>query len=427
MIKKGMRITLGCLLVLSSFAELSAAYWKVFIYMDAGDDLTDMAFKNITSMMRAQPSDTVDFLIQLHAYDMTALRYQVTNKGLVFLQEATLSGDIKQDFKQALQWAFANNNADHTMLIAWDHGWGILDPQWNQEDERWEMENDAVRECSIKRSVRNVTATHRDNHKGFVFTVEPRTYLTNQDLVETLTFLQKELLGKKLDILAFDTCMGAMVEVAYQVAPYADYFVGNQTCSMRDGFNYEGIIALLNQTLLPKIVAQGMVHAFNTYYEGRDQSGIYTHTALELDKIYAVKESLDAMITQLVKIPGWASMAFNACEQTPRVCIFSMYPDLIFFCKQLEEQLMLLPATDDIAAVQHALHALYNAVDKCVIAHCGGSVAHDQTYGIAVYQPFNKFDGIDSSYYTTLFGRESQWITLLEQVGNYAKEIACAV
>lgn len=418
-------IVIACLF-LSSFYDLSATRWKVFVYMDSGDDLADMAFKNITSMMRAQPSDAVDFFIQLHAYDMTALRYQVSSKGLLFLEEVTLTGNSKQDFTQAAAWAFAQNNADYTMLIAWDHGWGILDPQWNEESQRWEMENDPIvsNACSIKRSL-NATVAHQ-NHKGFIFTVEPRAYLTNQDLVESLQYIQEKVLnGKKLDVLAFDTCMGAMIEVAYQIAPYAHYFVGNQTCSMRDGFNYPGIIAVLNQEPSPKIMAQGMVNAFNTYYDAHDQSGIYTHTALELQHVYRAKEALDAMIQQLVHVPDWQIIAFKACEQTPRVCLFSMYPDLVFYGKKIEEQLIELPQTDAIIATQHALHNFYDAVSQLVVAHCGGSVTHDQTYGVAVYQPFNKFDGIDSSYYKTLFGRESQWITLLEHIDSYAKNVVC--
>ncbi|MDP3888982.1 MAG: clostripain-related cysteine peptidase [bacterium] len=394
----------------------SAASWRVFVYMDSSDNLNDMAIKNISDMIRGKPHDTIDFLIQLHAYDTTALRYRITGEGLVFIEDLVLSGDSKQDFIQAAQWAFADSQADHTMFIAWNHGWGILDPQWNPQTEKWETSYEELgTACSIRS---DLDTAYRKNYqeitRGFMFTVNPRMYLNNQDLIDGLSFIKENVLhGKKFDILAFDTCMGGMLEIAYQVAPYAHYLVGNQTCSMRDGFNYQDIVAILNQEPSPKDMATGMVEVFDAYYTDHDGSGSYAHTALDLELSYQAKEALDKVVTQVLNIPNVEPLLVKAREQAPRFCLFPMYTDVVSFCKRIDEQLTLLPLSVETLTAQQVLKSFYTIIQKLVVARCGGFSTQGKAHGVAIYLPS---DGIDNSYYTTMFGRDSQWINLLEKL-----------
>lgn len=415
MIKKIMRVLL--FFVFCSSLPVFAARWKVFVYMDSSDNLSDMAIKNLSDMLRAKPNDTIDFLVQLHAYDLTALRFRVTSDGF-FIQETQLSGNSKQDFIHGAQWAFAHNDADYTMLIAWNHGWGILDPHWNHELEKWEVGCDELNNaCMINRSLTRCYDTHKKAHKGFMFYLNPRTYLNNQDLVEGLCCIKKNVLqDKKLDVIAFDTCMGAMFEVGYQVAPYADYLVGNQTCALRDGFNFQGIIAALNQELAPREMVKSMVQAFDTYYKEHDEAGVYTHSALDLSFIYKAKQSLDVIVSQLLSTPELTPLIFTAREKAPRFCVFPMYTDLIAFCKNIEAQL--IPSLSiSTVAFELSLQDFYLTMQNLIVARCGGCATYEKTYGVSIYLPV---DTIDNSYCITNFGRESQWINLLERLCNKA-------
>jgi hypothetical protein len=381
--------------------------------MDSSDGLHDMAIKNITDMMRAQPNDNVDFFIQLHAYDHSALRYHVTHSGLVFMQEVLLTGNSKQDFIDACTWGF-NGTADHTMLIGWGHGWGILDPEWNSETHEWEVDGGSLsNECTVK-SIRTIHANNHKNHKGFIFNDNPHAYLTNQDLIDSLKYVKENLLrGKKIDIIAFDTCMGAMIEVGYQIAPYALYFVGNQSCSLRDGFNYQEIIPALNQQHSPRQVASAMVRAFNAYYNEHDASGIYTHAALDLAYAHDLKNDLDAVISVLLSAPDFAPAVLQASITSPRFCLFPMYSDLIAFCKNVDTELSTLSPSAKTHELKLALQNLYAAHNKFVVARCGGFTTEGLAHGFAIYLPTN---GIDKSYRKTIFAHESLWLKLLEQI-----------
>jgi hypothetical protein len=277
--------------------------------------------------------------------------------------------------------------------------------------------NDGISSCNTHKERRKVAFTkenedtlseHKEHHKGFMFTVEPRGYLTNQDLIDGLSWLQRGALGGKfLDVLAFDTCMGDMFEVAYQVAPYAHFLVGNQSCALKDGFDYQGIVSLLNQESDPRTVVKGMVEIFDTYYKEHDASGIYTHAALDLSRVHQTSRALDGLVNQLLEMPERHSAIMDASHDAPRFCMWPMYTDLIAFCKTIEEQIATAPV------LQKAFKNLYDEARELVVARCGGNTTKDRAYGFAIYLPH---DRIDSSYYETVFARESQWINLLNIV-----------
>ena len=406
-----MKLNIAFLLLLT-YLPLSAATWKVFFYMDSSDALSDMAIKNITDMVRGKPNDTVDFIIQMHAYFNAGLRYKVTSEGLMFLDEVTLSGDGKQDFIDAARWAFTDNQSDYTMLIMSNHGYGILDPYWNEETQKWETYTDAFCEtCSLKRSHNAKWAELHKRHKGFIFNNISHTYLNNQDLIDSFEFIKNNVLnGKQIDIIAFDTCMGDMFEVGYQLAPYAHYLVGNQSCSLVDGFDYQGIMPVLNQGLDPRSVAAGMVTTFDAYYTKNDSSGIYTHAALDLAEIKTATQALDDLIINLLALPDIAPLLIQATDASPRFCMWPMYTDLITFCKRLEEQLA-EAQTYDISTISPALQNFYTAMQQLIVAHCGGFTTRGLAHGVAIYLPSGV---IDNSYFSTLFARESQWINMLK-------------
>ncbi|HSW74069.1 MAG TPA: clostripain-related cysteine peptidase [Candidatus Limnocylindria bacterium] len=396
--------------------SLSAATWKVFFYIDSSDSLSDMAIKNITDMVRGKPGDNIEWLIQLHAYHKAGLRYKVTNQGLLFLEEVTLTGSSKQDFIDAASWAFAQVNADHTMLILANHGWGILDPHWNEETQKWEVGSDALsNSCMVKRSSWQKMHEH---HRGFMFSTTPRTYLTSQDLTDSVLYIKNHLLhGTKLDIIAFDTCMGAMLEIAYQLAPSAQYLFGVQSCSLTDGFDYQGVMAALNQGLSPRDLVHSMVKSCDAYFAPRDESGVYTHTALDLSYAAPIVKALDVVVNNLLAEPELAPSMSKAHDSTPRFCMWPMYTDLIAFCKALEEE---AKASGLVLSVelQQSLQRLYDLTQSCVVARCGGHTTTGLAHGYAIYLPAAT---IDESYHTTQFVKESNWITLLKYMCELAK------
>ncbi len=383
--------------------------WKVFFYIDSSDDLSDMAIKNITDMIKAKPQDNIELLIQLHAYHKAGLRYKVTENSLTFLEEVELKGDPKQDLIDASSWAFKDNKNDYTMLILSNHGWGILDPIYNPDTDQWQVNIESI---SNYRSLKYLEEHKR--HKGFMFNKTTKNYLNNQEFIESLNYIKNNLLnGKNLDILAFDTCMGSMLEVAYQISPFVNYLVGSQSCSLPDGFDYQGVISALNKQNNPIDTIKNMVQVFDNYYKKNDSSGVYTHAGLDLSYTNKIKETLDDIIIQLLEIPEINKILIKAQKNTPRFCMWPMYTDPIAFCKIIEEQLDTIQESSKIKSLKKELEKLYNTVEQAVIARCGGHTTQNLTYGFSIYLPMST---IDSSYYNTSFAKESKWLDLLKHL-----------
>jgi hypothetical protein len=402
--------------------------WRILFYMDSIEDLNDMAIKAVTEMMCARPSDSIEFYIQLHAYGKAGLRYKLDNQKLAVDSEVVLTGDAKQDLLDAARWGFAGHTADHTMILFSNHGWGILDPIYNPATEKWEGEYDQVGEmCVIKKGFGSETHTQElhaqlmreahKRHRGFMFNKVAQTYLTNQDLVASLQLIQQDILqGKALDILAFDTCMGAMIEVAYQVAPHARYLVGSQSCSLKDGFDYKGVISVLNQEQnSPEMVATGMVRAFDAYYNAHDASGIYTHAALDLSHVESVIQALNSLMVLVLALPDRASLLQGARDHAPRFCMWPMYTDLVSFCNLIEKNLRACDSADIsrilYSAIYQAIANIRSAVNKMAVARCAGAVARADAHGCAIYCPPAS---IDSSYTKTEFAQSCKWYQALQ-------------
>ncbi|HEV2601046.1 MAG TPA: clostripain-related cysteine peptidase [Candidatus Babeliales bacterium] len=398
------------LAVFCSASFVSAGSWRVLMYSDSSDNLTDMIMKNITDMMRGKPNDSVEFFLQLHAYYNVGLRYKITDKGLQFIEEVALSDDSCQDFVDAATWGFAGHTADHTMLIFSNHGWGIMDPQWDEHDQAYYIDGDA---CAVSCPVnKHAMIGNHVQHRGFMFNHTTKEYLTNQDLVAGFEIATQDCLGgKSLDVLAFDTCMGGMIEIAYQLAPFARYMVGCQSCSLKDGFDYQALAAVLNSAHnTPRTVAAGIVNGCDAYYDEHDDSGQYTYSAFDLIYVYEVCTAMNTLIDYMRQLPNCQEV-FNATRVlTPRFCIWPIYTDVIEFFDIFVQQLALSGQTDQLFTVIDALQGLKQAHDKMIITCCGGYKTAGVANGSAMYCPFNCVDGM---YQTTLFAQACGWSDLL--------------
>lgn len=385
-----------------TWSTAHADTWRILFYVDSSDNLSDMAFKNITDVIRAQPTHDIEFLIQLHAYASSGLRYTVSAQALSFVQEVTLSGNSKQDLIDAAQWAFADTHADHTMLILSDHGWGILDPVWNEKAQRYEVE------CPQT----DLDAIHTKQHRGYIFNHISGTYLTNQELCSALDSIKNGVLqGKKLDVITFDTCMGAVLEVCYQLTPYANYLVGVQSCALKDGFDYQSVVATLNNRQNDVIsVLHGMIQGFDSYYSLHDTEGIYTCAAIDLSCINAVSQALDTVVIQFLKTPESRALVEQVQHEVHRFCMWPMYADPVNFCKTVEQHLsdkeLITPA------MRLALDHFYATVTQAVISRCDGSTTVGSAHGFAIYLP--AADTIYALYMQTPFAQCSQWSKILQ-------------
>jgi len=128
-----------------------------------------------------------------------------------------------------------------------------------------------------------------------------------------------------------------------------------------------------------------MVTAFDNYYARNDKSGIYTHAALDLSRVYEVTKTMDNAITKLLKNPEFSPLIMSACKASPRFCMWPMYTDLVAFFKKIEDQLVSRDISPEIVDLHNAFQYFYNEAQVLVVARCGGDTTKGLAHGFAIY------------------------------------------
>lgn len=413
---KFLHVCLVLLLSCTAIVHTQEPNWTLLIYMEA-PDLHAAAIKNITGLLQARASDDdANIFVQLHLPGSTAFRYRVRTGELVFEDAVTLSLNYQQDIIDAAAWAYARP-AKHHALILWGHGSGILLPTWNAEQNDWQFEHDASLELASKRSV----LLHKiEHHRAVLLNHTTHDYLTNDGMVNVVKTLSENILRKKLDILGFDCCLGAMIEHAYQISNYVHYLIGCQNCELPDGFDYEALGKSISENVsTPRKLVKAIVEDYGVYYAQHAPQGLYTLSGFDCSRTAQIKDLLDRLAATLAySLNNERIIAFKQLirEHSIRFCWVPMYTDLYNFLTVTEQALQgdswadLTP--DTYTTLRTFISSLKTEIQRAVVANTKGRRMAD-AHGISIYLPYSH---IDSSYYQTQFAQQSRWVELLNVI-----------
>jgi hypothetical protein len=229
------------LLISSVSAAMSAvgapkpkvAGWTFMIYMAADNDLDAWAYENLELMQSVQLTDEVNVVVLWDGYNRPAYLYKVAYgdreivTGFPLNEEEVNMGDanVLETFVDFVTRKF---KAQHYLLDLWDHG-------------------------------SDFTGSCYDEH--------PVDHLTHDEVVAGLD-------GHHIDILAYDACLEAMIEVAYEYNALdmeTDYLVACENYVPLYGYPYD--IILDSMTMNPDISALEfailIADEYARYYEPR--------------------------------------------------------------------------------------------------------------------------------------------------------------
>jgi hypothetical protein len=404
------------------------ASWNILVYMDTGDDLSHAAIKNITDLVRGygdNKSTTLDVCIQIHCLPeegkigKEAYRYKVEKNKLIVCDSAQLTYDPIEDLVNATRWAMGTSTAQKHMIALWNHGFGILNPQWKEYDGdfTWLPEEDDL--MSHACPLRHFSLEQHSKHKALMLQKKPKVYMSVNDLGKALNRITNQVLkGKKLDILGMDMCMMSMVEIGWQLAPSANYMIGSQDCELDYGWDYYSIFKNIGSTAKsPLQVAQLIVQTYGDFYTVHAPKGTYTHAATDLSNITALKENIDMVCKALKAYKEMYGQQFMRQLKTlrtelPRFCRIPMYTDLYSLYEGLENTLKAYTTSTARTKLEEYLKEGKKLINSVVVANCVGK-QRSYVHGLSLYFPLSH---IDSSYATALFAQESAWLPLLKEI-----------
>ena len=379
--------------------------WLVMMYQDADDETLeyDIVF-DVNTAEAVGSTEEVAVVVQLDRYDGAysgdgdwtgSRRYYLSPDGDLDIVQSPVaadlgevdSGDVNTLVDFAI-WAMQSYPAENYILIMSDHGAGWFGG-----------------------------FTDGDNYN------EDGIYLPA--LESALQYITSQT-GEKLDILGFDACLMAELEVWAAVAPYANIGVGSEESESATGWAYAAFLNRLikNPAINPEELSRAIVETFvddDMAYELLDTDPRYvmddsTLSAIRLDAVSAVSASLDGLVAALQYVDQ--GLVAEARTYTRSYIAFSdsepFLLDLVHFSQ------MVCVTTND-TGICTAAESVEQAVSNAIINEKhGGNM--DGSNGLTFYFPDSDFFEItkDNSYgyayraHAIRFTEISSWDEFLE-------------
>jgi hypothetical protein len=413
--------------------------WTCIVYMAADNDLRNFAMRNIKQMCQIGSNERINIVVQL---DIKMPRVKKTTQRFLITREGPIQVNTKDPYSQSMdsgkpetlisccKWAIENYPATNYALMFWNHGSGIIDPNFNRVVCASELfrYNSTSNQLELDRSIgfldfMNTLSIQSDPERGICWDDSTGNYLTNQKLDAALNTICSTLLeNKKFSLIGFDACLMSMLEVADIVKNYAHVMTASEEVELGTGLDYSQVLhPFLSQIPSPQELGAHITASYAFSYQKITSD--YTHSALNLDRISLLEHNVHKVSQLLisclqnqrnssVKQALAASRNKNACTHFDE----PSYIDLHHFYRNVLNNLKTFAFKNGqqnalINQLHEALTEGCLIIEDVVIANVAGRNLSNAK-GIAIYFPER---GIHPSYRKTTFAQNNSWAAFLNQ------------
>ncbi len=337
--------------------------WAIYWYLCGSDLETDGGFAttDLEEMLEVQLPENVNVVIQTggavewqnEIMDSSVIqRWLYSSEGLELLEEQDTAnmGDAQTLYEFL---AFANENfpADRVAVTFWNHGGGSVSGA--AFDEIYDY--DSLDLSEMYQAFDAVWPADKEN--------------------------------PALELVGFDTCLMATIDVAAVFQNFAKYLVGSEEVEPGNGWYYTGWLEELADN--PGMDGEDLgVAICNAYYEGCEDVGTEDQTTLSvtnLTKLTPLLEAYEAFGQEALETateePGFFAELGRAAAQTEnyggntREQGYTNMIDLGHFARQTA---WMLPSAQDVS----------DALEECVVYRVGG-VYRSEATGLSCYYSYN--------------------------------------
>ncbi len=287
--------------------------WTLMIYMGGFNDLDPFVLEDLQELETVGSTDSVNIIAQfdLAGEAGVARRHYITRNrtGGAFASPEvghTRTEPNVGDPRELLDFVtFCAKNypAEHYMLTFWGHGLGVFDKK-AADTGRVNLSRAAFSNVPYQLGGALAKPARIEDVLAKLVIIDPETgdALTDREIGELSASLRAAL-GQRLDVVHFDACYMATLELARQCAAFADHMVASQYIVPYQGMPYglNGIAALLNGRPAPDRLATGLVEAFRAFYGDRMHKDEIraTISAIDLRRVPALGAALDVLADEL--------------------------------------------------------------------------------------------------------------------------------
>lgn len=409
--------------------------WTIIIYIAADNNLHPFAIRNIKQMALIGSNANVTIVVQLNikisGNKKVTRRYLIEKDNILHVNATDpasqqVDSGTPQALKDCCDWAIKNYPAQQYALVLWNHGTGILDPVRSRIVNTTDLFffNPHINKLELDRSrpFLELFEVEDTNDRGICWDDTTGNYINNQGLEDALRHICATT-GHKLELICFDACLMAMLEVANILKNYANIAVGSQEVEYGTGWDYAQALSIFNNTNpQPKQLAAHIVAAYEQSYERITND--YTQSAIDLailpeieNNVHLVAQALNEALrlqrNDAVRRTVKASRNKLVCTHFDE----PSYVDLHHFYRNLLANLQHFEfsnATQGQRIVAQLEQLLLNGcklVEAAVIANVAGKNLRNAK-GISIYFPERK---VHTSYRECNFAKNFSWMPFITQ------------
>jgi len=295
--------------ILASAPPTVQKEWTIMVYEDGDNNLEPAGVHDVNEMETVGSTADINVIVQFDrcaGYDTTngnwegAKRYYITKDSDPNIISSTEVGDLgevnmgdPETFINFTTWAVDHYPARRYLVVFWDHGGGWHGACWDDTD---------------------------------------ADYLDLNNISTGLDAL-KEHLGRPVDVVGFDTCLMAGIEILYQLRGTCDVAVVSGTTEPDDGWPYDWILpalAMKPQMTREELATEITNDYVNSYTDGQpDPQDTVTSTmsAWNMSLVGGLFEQFDQLSMRL----AMKALTYNAYLRETRDTTQSYDPQHVVF------------------------------------------------------------------------------------------------
>jgi hypothetical protein len=412
-----------------SFIFYAKTPWTILVYLSADNNLLSYADRNIEEMKKVGSSENLTILVHLDAHrhnkPKTTQRFIIQKNDAVQIgTDMLMDSGNAQTLVDACRWALQDFPSEKFCLIIWNHGSGILEPTIQKI-----LDMSALLYYHQQKDF-NVYNPSLLNYspllcqpRGICFDDSTGHFITNHQLRESLSLVCNEYRqGKNIDVLCCDACLMGSFEVAYSLAPIADYFVASEEVELALSYPYQPLLQQASLNPTTEDFAKIVVSCFDDFYKNIMYD--YTHMAFNLSYTPKICAHLNQiallLINALAQQKNQTVANFLRKSSARNNCVYfsePSYKDLTNLLLNFKNNSSTIQLNTTIATTEfqsQIIPLLQETVDllsQSIISYCV-SPNLKNAHGLSIYFP-EKI--IHASYAHTDFGKDSTWCQLITQ------------
>jgi YVTN family beta-propeller protein len=371
------------------------ANWTVMAYLDGDNNLEAYAIAKFLSMSQTGSTSNVKLVAELDrtsGYDTSYGDWTDTKRFYITSGMTPTSSNAAQDLDEKdmgdpntlssfITWSTQNYPANHYLLILFDHGSGVVQATKAQASSEQPL--------------------------GIIFDDTNNDYLTTPELAQALNSS-----STLLDVLYLDACSMGMIEVGYQVAPYADVMVASEEVGWANNPDsvYNTFIGTLVSTPSESQSTLGtsIVNAYVNYWSGG--SNQITCSAIDLTKLRStglITSTSSFAQTLQIKYSSYITQVRTAQSQSegfdgPYAGDSGYYIDLYDFADHVNSSI------SDTALMNVASQVKTDLTAATIISR---QYNHPNAHGISIFFPNtqSQYNTYKNTYKATTFAVTTSW------------------